>query len=289
MGADDRAMITTESPVPALLAAWQRDLSRRNLRPRTRTVYAERVDLLVRWAGARHLLDLGTADLEAWMDSRRTADGRPVGAATRTAYVAALKSLYGWAAEHELVAVDPSRKLVRPKVRPGRPRPVADDVLADAARAARPETRVMILLGALAGLRVSEIAGLDVADVDLTAGLLEVVDGKGGKNRVVPLHPVLADALRCLPLPRSGPLFLTTSGRPMSGHAVGDRIRQVLPTGTPHALRHFAGTSWWLASHDIRTVAELLGHSDPRTSLVYSRWDVAAGRAAVQGMTLPTL
>ena len=65
----------------------------------------------------------------------------------------------------------------------------------------------MLSLAAYAGLRCQEIAGLDREDVLEAKGLLRVVKGKGGVERIVPLHPEALAALRCLPMPRSGALF----------------------------------------------------------------------------------
>lgn len=260
---------------------WLLDLRRRNLRDRTQESYTERVDLLVRWAAGRPLLGLGTDDIETWLDSRR------LGASSRGAYIAAVRSLYRWAVGHDLIEVDPTAKLVRPRVRPGRPRPLADDTLGRALASAPASTRVMLLLGALAGMRVSEIANLSAEDVDFTAGLVEIVDGKGGRSRILPMHPVLAAALRSLPLPLAGPVFRSRAGGRMTPHGVGDRIRAVLTEGTPHALRHTAGTAWWQVSHDIRTVSELLGHADPRTSLIYARFDIARAAEVVGMVKVP--
>lgn len=246
------------------------------------TSYSERVAILARWAGPRSLLELGPEDLEGFLDKRR------VGAATRASYITAMRSLYRWAVDHDLVERDPTMRMARPKVRAGRPRPVADDVLAGALAEANPETRALLLLGALAGLRVSEMAGLSGEDVDLAAGLLEVVDGKGGKARIVPVHPALGDALRALPMPAAGAVFRSRSGARLTGHAVGDRMREVLGKGgTPHQTRHWAGTQWWRESHDIRTVAELLGHANPQTSMVYAKFDVERGAAVANAVKVP--
>ena len=64
--------------------------------------------------------------------------------------------------------------------------------------------RAMLALAAFAGLRCQEIAGLDRDDIIEAKGLIRVRFGKGAKERIVPIHPDVMEALRCLPLPRTG-------------------------------------------------------------------------------------
>jgi site-specific recombinase XerD len=273
-------MLTTDSPNAELLRRWLLDLRRRNLRPRTVETYGERLDLLRRWAASRSLLALTTDDLELWLDSRGYS------ANTRKLTIAAMHSFYGWAVEHDLIDRDETRRLQRPVVRPGRPRPVADDDLSLALAEANEQTRVILLLGALAGLRASEMANLRAEDVDLTAGMLEVVDGKGGKARFVPVHDVLASALRALPLPTAGYVLVDANGRKLTRAQVLVRVRRVLDAPT-HALRHTAGTMLWKTCHDLLTVAEILGHEDPKTTKVYARFQLDHASDVVASMKVP--
>lgn len=252
---------------------------------RTCESYTERVDLLCRWADGRRLLDLTTDDLEQFLDGRR------LSASSRAAFVTAIANFYAWLVDVDLLSTSPADKVARPRVRPGRPRPLADDTLSLALASATPESRAMLLLGALAGLRVSEIAQLRGEDVDFDLGLLEVVDGKGGKSRVIPLHPTLADALRALPIPASGPVFLSQWGAPLKGHNVSERIADVLAPhggGSAHQLRHWAGTRWYQVSRDLLATAELMGHANPKTTMGYARFDLdKAGVRAVRAVELP--
>lgn len=273
-------MLTPTTPNGELVRRWQLDLRRRNLAERTLETYADSIDLLVRHLAGRSLLTLTADELEAWLDSRGYTGS------TRKLRISALRSLYRWAADHDLVVRDEAARLVRPRVAAGRPRPVADDALALALAEAPQQTRVILLLGALAGLRASEMASLRAEDVDLAEGILEVVAGKGNKSRFVPVHPVLAAALRALPLPSSGFVLRDEHGRQLNRGQILVRVRKVVDAPC-HALRHTAGTLLWRTCHDLLTVAEILGHADPKTTKTYARFEFDHARSVVESMKLP--
>ena len=188
----------------------------------------------------------------------------------------------------DLAEVDPTARIVRPKQRRVLPRPIGDEDLELAIRTAPAQMRAILTLGAFAGLRVQEIAGLDRDDVLEAKGLIRVRRGKGAKERIVPLHPDVLAALRCLPMPRTGAIFV----RPRGGRFTGNRLSVVVSAYlsehgidvTAHQLRHWFATETYSASHDIRVVQELLGHSDPSTTagyIAYSHVDAAAAVAAL--------
>lgn len=116
---------------------------------------------------------------------------------TRKSARATVRGLYRWAVDSGRIAADPSRGLPRVRVPTTVPRPAPAEVIAAAlASAADSLARLMLLLGAYAGLRCGEIAGLHTRDV--AGGSLRIT-GKGGRTRVIPLHPTLAAALAVVP------------------------------------------------------------------------------------------
>lgn len=130
------------------------------------------------------------------------------------------------------------------------------------------------------GLRLSEVANLAGADVDLEQGTVRVT-GKGGKTRVVPLGRVCIQVLRrwrdasgC-----SDWLFPGRSGKSISPRTVQNRLKRVAAqqlgdTGLhPHMLRHSYATHLLESSGDLRGIQELLGHSDIATTQIYTHLD----------------
>jgi len=136
-----------------------------------------------------------------------------------------------------------------------------------------------------AGLRVSELTGLDVDDMDLDAGLA-TVRGKGRKERLALLGPHAVDALRLwlgqravivARRVRAQPaLFLNRSGTRLSSRSVGRLLEKYLavagldPRTSPHTLRHSFATHLLDAGADIRSVQELLGHRSLSTTQIYT-------------------
>jgi integrase/recombinase XerC len=185
--------------------------------------------------------------------------------ATRKSARAAVRSFYGWACQTGRLDADPSRLLRPVKVSAGRPRPCPDEVLDRAFAKAANRERLMLMLGAYQGLRRAEIACVHSDDVD---GDLLVVHGKGRRERVVPLHPVVARALGELPC---GFVF---PGQ-VDGHLSPDRVGHVVGDllggrWTAHTLRHRMLTRAYAAERDIRAVQTLAGHQKLDTTMVYT-------------------
>jgi integrase/recombinase XerC len=135
------------------------------------------------------------------------------------------------------------------------------------------------------GLRLSELAGLDVGDLDLADRTVRVL-GKGSKTRVLPVGGKAIVALRAWLAERrglvregGGALFVGRSGRRLGPRAIQRRVgRRALASGLnvpvhPHLLRHSFATHLLESSRDLRGVQELLGHADISTTQVYTHLD----------------
>lgn len=238
------------------------------------------------WAA---LAALDTRDLRRQL-ARRRADGLANTSAARE-----LSALKAFSAFAKLRAGDdePSAPRLRgPKIKRGLPRPVTPDeaeglaaAMADNARAdwqgLRDQAILLLLYGA--GLRISEALSLTTADVPMTATL--TVTGKGGKQRVVPVLPLLRDAVDAYveacphDLRKDEPLFRGVRGGALGQGAVQKAVARArvalgLPkTATPHALRHSFATHLLGEGVDLRSLQELLGHASLASTQIYTKVD----------------
>jgi integrase/recombinase XerC len=205
-----------------------------------------------------------------------------VSAGARRTYLAHLSSYYRWLIWTDQRADDPTRRLIRPRLQRRLPRPVDPTHLRRALVLADRPVHTWLLFAAFCGLRAREIAGLEAEHITET-GALFVAEGKGGRQRIVPLHPKLWAELEYAP--RVGHLFHDSHGRPVTAAQVSQRTNQFLHrNGIPetlHQFRHHYGTAVYRVSHDLRLTQELMGHSDPATTAGYAAWEPDKAAAVV--------
>ena len=217
------------------------------------------------------LLHANASDVSAWLDNAQW------GTETRRSARASVRSFYQWAMTEGVVSSDPSStsRPIRPQTRI--PKPIPEPALQRALLASTTSQELMLLLGAYAGLRRTEIASVHSDDVT-PDGLL--VRGKGRKIRRVPIHPRLEAHLSELngwafPSPRR-------PGEHCCPTYVRDNLNTVLPKPwTPHSLRHRFATEAFRACKDIAVVQQLLGHSKIETTMLYVLVEQDALSAAV--------
>ena len=172
--------------------------------------------------------------IEAWWAGRY--DASP---ATQANELACLRSFYRWATRFDHRADDPTRRLDPPKVPNKVPRPIGQadlDRLLGPLTADTPDLRRAIALGAYGGMRVSEAAGLDWSNVDLESRRI-YVRGKGSKERVIAIHPVLLDKI----LPEVKGNVVTAGGETYSGAVLQRKVNR-------HMARHELNHTF----HDLR-------------------------------------
>jgi integrase/recombinase XerC len=259
------------------------------------------LDHLVRRGGEQaHDLDLAT--LRSWLAQGRT---RGHSRATTARHAASARSFTAWLRRSGLTPEDVGLRLVSPKARRTLPDVLAPEqaraVLEHAVReepaageepAALRDALVLELLYA-SGIRVSELVGLDVDDVDRGRRLLRVL-GKGRKERSVP-YGVPAEAALDAWLTRGRPALATSTSGPalllgMRGGRLDQReARRIVhaasaavpgaPDIGPHGLRHSAATHVLEGGADLRSVQELLGHASLATTQIYTHVTVERLRA----------
>lgn len=258
------------------------------------TVRAYRADLvdLVTTIGDRELAGVDIEMLREWLwRASQRGDAR----STLARRTSSARGFFGWALDEGLVESDPSLRLVTPKKGRHLPRVATasglDDMLRRAASAAaegdpvalRDHAVLELLYGS--GIRVSELCGLDIDDVDLSRATARVL-GKGSKERVVPFGAPARRAIEAY-LTRGRPalatrnerstpaLFLGARGARLGPRAAYDLVaRTVGPlvggAAGPHSLRHSAATHLLDGGADLRAVQEFLGHASLGTTQVYT-------------------
>lgn len=240
--------------------------------------------------------ELGDVDLEALRDWLWRATQRGDARSTLARRAAAARSFFSWAQEEGLIEHDPSLRLVAPRRGRTLPTVASQDAmtsLLDARRdaaaggdpvALRDHAVLELLYGA--GIRVSELCGLDVDDLDLDRGTARVL-GKGSKERVVPFGVPARSAIGSY-LSRSRPalaartdvaspaVFLGARGGRIGPRTVYGVVAEALApfvgaeTVGPHALRHTAATHLLDGGADLRAVQEILGHASLGTTQIYT-------------------
>lgn len=231
--------------------------------------------------------------------------------------VAALKGFFRFCVENEHLARDPALVLRTAKKREALPdvldrhelgrllaMPVSAAVWARKHPGKRERDRLMLALFAYSGLRRSELLGLDWDDVDLGARLIRVRVAKGGRQRVVPLHPALVplfdDYLATrLPLGLERALFVGVQGKRLSAGIMGQTFRRYAHAAgvterkrvTPHTLHHVFASGLLNSGANLRQIQELLGHKHLDSTQRYTRHGAPAERgdqaAALGGVSGP--
>jgi site-specific recombinase XerD len=233
------------------------------------------------WAPKRYD-ELTTMDIEEWLSTKTAAR-------TRAAYRSDVRMFYQWAYDRDLLDVNPAAKVGRVKVPKSLPRPLGPEAQALLTTGSR-DTRRMVALALFAGLRCAEIATLCAEDIWLhhDDAMLIVRDGKGAKDRSIPVSHELRDALGTLP--PSGPLFPGRDGRRhLTSATVSARIARHLRRhgidATPHQLRHTFGTAAARRTGgDVVLTAEWMGHGSTNTTMGYIRLAAGRGRQYIEGL-----
>lgn len=277
----------------ALLDRYLSALSGRGLSPHTIRNYRTDIRHLFDFLGHRDPLSLDRTAFRAFL-AELIAGGTAPASITRT--VSAARNFYRWLRRENLTATDPLEGVRGPK-RPRRlpwalDREQVEDVL-DAPEDATPggiRDRAILELLYAAGIRVSELAALDVGQLDLEARTVRV-HGKGNKARIAvfgeparrALERYLRDARPALEAARSRPprqserdaLFLNRWGGRLGPRAIQIKVRRYgLKAGItarthPHLLRHTFATHMLDGGADLRVVQDLLGHASANTTQIY--------------------
>jgi len=239
------------------------------------------------------LADLARLDLKSFRGF--LASRRRTGAVSRSLArtLSALRQLFRWLEAQNLVENRKILQLAMPKVPHSVPKPLTVGKAADVVNAgagaeldwvlARDAAVLLLLYGC--GLRIAEALSIKAKDAPTPDRDVLRITGKGGKQRLVPVLPVVRDAVAryvqlCpYPLEPDEPMFRGAKGGPLSPRLIQlamERLRDTLDlpaTATPHALRHSFATHLLSAGGDLRQIQELLGHASLSTTQAYTEVD----------------
>lgn len=265
-----------------LVTAFLRENQRRNLS--AHTIY-DRRRLLGRYVDAiqpQTVLTVSQDEIEQWLDDLG------VGPRSRSAYLTTLAAFHQWLEDAGHRGDDPTRKIRRPRLGRLLPRPLSDADFGVAVETADPRMRVWLLLAVRDGLRCGEIANLRREDLvlDNDPPLLIVRQGKGRKDRIVPLNPEVENALHVYGL-RNGYLFTVRGGKPITAGTLSSYVSKFLRAqgieASLHRGRHKFGTDAYAESGgDLRMVQEMMGHDDPKTTSIYAAFDPVKAAVVVR-------
>jgi integrase/recombinase XerD len=295
-----RAAADTEGIAPALAAVLRQYLDHlaveRGIAPNTLVSYTRDLHRYLRFLTAHGVTELAGAtesDVTGFVGALREGDPAhpPLAASSAARAAVAVRGLHRFALLEGLIEVDPARQVKPPSLPRRLPKalPVADVLRlletpgADEPRAVRDRALLELLYST--GARISEAVGLDLDDVDEVDRTV-LLDGKGGKQRLVPVgRPALAAlaAYRVRARPalaargRGTPaVFLNVRGGRLSRQSAWQVLKDTAERAgitapvSPHTLRHSFATHLLEGGADVRVVQELLGHASVTTTQVYT-------------------
>jgi len=284
----------------------------RRLAPLTCSAYERDVGTCIAFLERQGIVTVGEvrpADLRRFLVDESIRRPSP---SSQARTVAALKCFFRFLLEDEQIDRDPAHVLRTPKKREALPDVLdrrelvrlldateRDDVWKRKHDGKRERDRLLLALFAYAGLRRSELLGLDWQDVDLERRLLKVRNAKGGRQRTLPIHPALeplfVDYLRVRADDPEPALFVGVQGRRLSQTIMTQTfLRYARAAGvtdrkrvTPHTLRHVFASELLRAGANLRQIQELLGHKHLDSTQRYTRVNAHELRGAVKRLHFP--
>ena len=261
----------------------------------------------LRREGITALSEIRTADLRRFIAEEATHRPAP---SSQGRTVAALRGFFRFCVENDYLERDPAHVLRTPKKREALPDvldrselgrlldvPAQEGVWQRLHAGKIERDRLLLALFSYGGLRRSELLGLDEDDVDLQGRLIRVRNAKGGRERVIPIHPGLVPLFvayaKARPTSDDPALFLGVHGRRLTPATMALTFRRYATAAgvnkrkriTPHTLRHVFATELLSAGANLRQIQELLGHKHLDSTQRYTRVRAHELRGAVKRLS----
>ena len=284
---------------PVLVSEFLESMAVRGYSPRTIENHFAALGYLAAWLAERGVTrpaEVTKPMLDRYQRAlfhRRKPDGSPLSFRAQHTRLVPIRAFFKWLARQNRILYNPASELELPKLERRLPRAVlsageAERVLAvpDTTEVTGLRDRVMLELLYATGIRRSELARLQVFDLDAERLTLAVRQGKGRKDRMIPIgdraaawaRRYIIEARPALVLePDDGTLFLTVDGTPFSVDRltglIGGYVRRsgVGKPGACHLFRHTMATLMLEGGADIRFIQQMLGHADISTTQIYTQ------------------
>jgi integrase/recombinase XerC len=276
--------------VAKAVADFIRHLRERNASPHTIKAYSQELRLFSTYAGSRGWKQIDHITVRGFL-SQLYDQGLSKSSVARS--LAAVRSLFRWLAREGVVEQNPAKLVATPKLPKKLPRVPTIEEMNSVIDGEMPEVaafperdRLMLELLYGCGIRNSELTGINLDDIRLSAELI-LIRGKGKKERYVPFGDSVKNALAAY-LPErqkvlasghrpSNPLLINRRGGRLTTRSVGRIIKKIAvakglsPEVHPHTLRHAFGTHMLEEGADLRAIQELLGHERLATTQRYTQ------------------
>ena len=279
-----------QTMVAKAVADFIRHLGERNASPHTIKAYSQELRLFSTHAGSRGWKQIDHITVRGFL-SQLYDQGLSKSSVARS--LAAVRSLFRWLAREGVVEQNPAKLVATPKLPKKLPRVPTIEEMNSVIDGEMPEVaafperdRLMLELLYGCGIRNSELTGINLDDIRLSAELI-LIRGKGKKERYVPFGDSVKNALAAY-LPErqkvlasghrpSNPLLINRRGGRLTTRSVGRIIKKIAvakglsPEVHPHTLRHAFGTHMLEEGADLRAIQELLGHERLATTQRYTQ------------------
>ncbi|MHA1206197.1 MAG: site-specific tyrosine recombinase/integron integrase [Candidatus Hodarchaeales archaeon] len=202
--------------------------------------------------------------------------------------ICSLKSFYKFLKKEAFISINPAENIESPKIPKSLPKTISVDEAAqllNAPKNLRDRAVLYLLYGT--GMRVSELSDLNIENLDLKNRLIRIIEGKGNKDRIIPLPDLIIPIIEKYLHARrddieSSALILNRSGKRLTSRSIQRLVKKYKEQVnlqekkvTPHTLRHAFATHLLANSVDIRVIQELLGHASLSTTQLYTHVSLA--------------